>query len=244
MEQIVRPFEKFVPGSHLILGEAGSGKTRLIWSILQEKDYVEDDSINIVLTDAEKRIWSKPTRNPILTVNPFATDISWVTDPKKPGIYYCACDYAPRIITFLECLATWAIQHEKAIDNKVRIFVDFPPKYWVLSEFVEQLTRLHYIAQSQSGEENPPLEIWAVLGSLKKMSPQAKSLFENMNLVLLNPLPENWLGNISGLLNIKCENLPVLLSGIDTSRKDGYYYIPCNEAELFLNEKPIDKISY
>lgn len=112
MEQNVRPFEKFLPGSHLILGEAGSGKTRLIWSILQGKDFVEDHSINIVLTDSEKRIWYNPPNNPVHTINPYETDISWVTEPTKPGIYYCACDYAPRIITFLECLATWSI-HEK-----------------------------------------------------------------------------------------------------------------------------------
>lgn len=244
MEQIVRPFEKFSPGSHLLLGEAGSGKTRLIWSILQEKDYVEDDSINIVLTDSEKRIWHNPTRNPIITVNPYDSNISWVTDPQKPGIYYCACDYAPRIITFLECLATWAIQHEKSIDNKVRIFVDFPTKYWSLPEFVEQLNRLHYIIASQNDEDNLAIEVWAVLGSLKKISPQAKSLFQHMNLVMLNPFPENWSNNIFSLLGIKCENLPELLSGINNELKDGFYYIPCTEECLYLNNKPIEKLSF
>lgn len=242
MEQIVKPFDKFLPGSHLILGEAGSGKTRLIWSMLQEKDFAEDDSINIVLTDSEKRIWYKPTKNPIITLDPFDSDISWVTNPQKPGIYYCACDYAPRMITFLECLATWAIQNEKNIDNKVRVFVDFSSKYWLLPEFIEQLSRLHYITASQNNEENPPLEIWAVLGSLKKITPKAKSLFQHMNLIMLNPFPENWPNSILSLLDINCENLPELLTGIDNTIKEGYYYIPCNEDALYLNRNPIQKL--
>lgn len=242
MEQIVRPFEKFLPGSHLIIGEAGSGKTRLIWSLLQEKDFEEDDSINIVLTDSEKRIWSRPTRNPIVTINPFDTDISWITEPKKPGIYYCACDYPPRVITFLECLATWAIQNEQKTDNKVRVFIDFSSKYWSLPEFIEQLSRLHYITANQKGDDNPTLEIWAVLGSLRKISPKAKPLFQQVSLTLLNPFPETWSGNLSELLDSKCENLPELLTGIDKNVSDGYYYIPCNQDDLYLNKKAIPKL--
>ncbi|RNC29435.1 MAG: hypothetical protein AWM53_00433 [Candidatus Dichloromethanomonas elyunquensis] len=241
MEQVVRPFEKFLPGSHLIIGEAGSGKTRLIWSILQEKDYVEDDSINIVLTDSEKRIWYGPTQNPIITIDPYQTNISWATEPKKPGIYYCPCEYAPRIITFLECLATWAIQNEKNIDNKVRIFVDFPAKFWSLPEFVEQLNRLHYITASQDSED-PSIEIWSVFCSLKKMIPEAKILFQDINLVLLNPFPENWSNNICKLLDLKCENLPALLEAMNYSLKDGFYYIPSSEEELYLQPNPIEKL--
>jgi len=240
MEQNVKPFEKFLAGSHLIMGEAGSGKTRLIWSILQEKDYVEDESINIVLTDSEKRIWFNPAKNPIITVDPFDTNLSWATEPKKPGIYYCACEYAPRIITFLECLATWAIQNEKNINNKVRIIVDFPDKYWSLPEFVEQLNRLHYIATSQDGEENG-IEIWSVFGSAKKITAQAKALFQNVNLVFLNPFPENWSSNICKLLGLKCESLPELLAKIDNNLKDGFYYIPSTQESLYLHKKPIEK---
>lgn len=240
MEQIVQQFTKFLPGSHLIIGEAGSGKTRLIWSILQEKDFVEDDSINIVLTDSEKRIWHNPKINPIVTIYPYDTNISWVTEPKNPGIYYCACDYAPRVITFLECLATWAIQNEKGIHNTVRIFVDFPSKYWALPEFVDQLSRLHYIIASQDTEHSAPIEIWAVMGSVKKISPQTKSLFKDVNLVLLNPLSENLKNDIAGL--VKSESLPALLAGVDSGLKDGFYYIPhCPEA-IYLNAKPIVKL--
>lgn len=239
MEQIVKPFEKFLSGSHLILGEAGSGKTRLIWSILQEKDYIEDDSINIVLTDSEKRIWTNPATNPIITVDPFDPDLSWATEPKKPGIYYCACEYAPRVVTFLECLATWAIQNEENLDNKVRIFVDFPSKYWSLPEFVEQLNRLHYIIASR---EESCIEIWSVLGSLNKITSQAKNLFQHVNLVLLNPFPENWSSNFCKLLGLNCEKLPELLSGIDNSLKDGFYYIPNDEEGLYLHKNPIPKL--
>ena len=243
VEQVVKPFEKFLPGSHLILGEAGSGKTRLIWSILQEKDYVVDNSINIVLTDSEKRIWYNPSKNPIIPIDPYDTDISWVTEPNKPGIYYCACEYAPRVITFLDCLATWAIRNQNKTQTKVRIFIDFPHKYWTLPEFVEQLSRLQYIIGSpcdgdDSGAESL-VELWTVLGPLKKISSEAKTLFKNINLVLLNPFPTNWAKSIAGVLDVKNVNLPKILEGIDSEAKEGYYYIPCAEEVLYLNSKPI-----
>jgi len=242
MEQIIKPFERFFSGSHLILGEAGSGKTRLIWSILQEKDYAEDNSINIVLTDSEKRIWSNPINNPVITINPFDTDISWVTEPKNPGIYYCACEYAPRVITFLECLATWAIQNE-SFQNKVRIFIDFPTKYWNLPNFLEQLNRLHYFIAGQNGENNP-IEIWSVPGSLKKITLEAKDLFQNVNLVLLNPFPADWSTSVCNLPGLKNENFPELFALIDHNKTEGYYYIPKSETILYQNENPIKKLMF
>ncbi|AFV02436.1 hypothetical protein UNSWDHB_370 [Dehalobacter sp. UNSWDHB] len=240
MEQNVRPFEKFLPGSHLILGEAGSGKTRLIWSILQGKDFVEDHSINIVLTDSEKRIWYNPPNNPVHTINPYETDISWVTEPTKPGIYYCACDYAPRIITFLECLATWSI-HEKNIINRVRIFIDLPSKYWNIPEFAEQLGRLDYITANRKEEDGSLIEIWAAIGSLNKISSEIKSLFQHVNLIMLNPLPNGWSNKLLNLLDIKCDNLPEIVAGINSDIKDGFYYIPITEEYLALDPKPIVK---
>ncbi|NLP44469.1 MAG: hypothetical protein GX351_07555 [Peptococcaceae bacterium] len=242
MEQNVKPFEQFVPGSHLILGEAGSGKTRLIWSILQRKSYREDNSINIVLTDSEKKIWYNPPYNPVTILDPFDSDINWATNPEKPGIYYCACDYAPRVTTFLECLATWAIQHEREIKNKVRVFIDFPSKYWTQQGFVEQLIRLHYIAASQDVDNQGHIEIWAVLTSLGKISAKASPIFESSNLLLLNPMSETWLAGIKDSLKTKCENVREFLSQIDKSLKEGFYYIPCSGNELYVNKKAIDNL--
>jgi len=241
MERLIKPFEKFLPGNHLILGEAGSGKTRLIWSILQEKEFVEDNSINIVLTDSEKRIWFNPTANPIRTINPYHTDISWVAEPQKPGIYYCACEYAPRVITFLECLSTWALQNEANLMNIVRVFVDFPSKYWNLTGFIEQLTRLHYISRNR---EDDKIEIWSVLGSLKKITAASRVLFENINLVLLNPFPKDWSDNICKILDLKDERLPRLISQIDNDKPEGFYYIPKTEPVLYQNENPIKKLTF
>jgi len=241
LEKIVKPFERFFPGNHLILGEAGSGKTRLIWFLLQGKEYIEDNSINIVLTDSEKRIWSKPKNNPIVTLNPYDTDISWATNPHRPGIYYCACEYSPRIITFLECLATWAMHHENVANKTVRLFVDFSSKYWNLPEFVEQLIRLHYIVDGQH-ELNGSIEIWSVFGSLKKLPVKARPLFQKSNLVLLNPFPQEWSENISDLLSLKDEKAE-LIAQINKQQTEGYYYLPIQEDRLFLNPDPIKQIS-
>jgi len=240
MEQNVKPFEEFFSGSHLILGEAGSGKTRLIWAILQRKEFREDNSINIVLTDSEKRIWYNPPHNPVTVLNPFDSDISWATNPEKPGIYYCACDYPPRVITFLECLATWAIQQERKIKNKIRIFIDFPSKYWTLPGFIEQLTRLHYIAASQNMDDQGHIEIWAVLTSLGKISAKASPIIERSNLLLLNPMSETWLAGTKDSLKTKCENQKDFWQKIDKNLKEGFYYIPCSGEELYLNKKAIE----
>lgn len=237
MEQQVKPFENFLPGNHLILGEAGSGKTRLIWSILQSKEFFDDDSINIVLTDSEKRIWYNPSINPIMTIDPFETDIAWISQPSKPGIYYCACDYAPRINTFLECLATWAIQNQENMSYKVRIFIDFPSKFWTLPEFVEQLSRLYYISNSL---ENGQLEIWSVLCPLKKLSPKTMSIFDNTHLVLINPFPQKWGKDMSEALNLKSNNSKELVSSLKTE-EGGFYYLPDQENTVYLNPNPIQK---
>jgi len=242
LEQIAKPFEKFFPGNHLILGEAGSGKTRLIWWLLQEKEYAEDNSINIVLTDSEKRIWSRPKNYPIFVLDPYDTDISWATNPHKPGIYYCACDYAPRLVTFLECLATWAMNQENVAGKTVRLFVDLSSKYWALPEFVEQLIRLHYIMDGRN-EMDGSIEIWSVFGSLKKIPLKAKPLFQKSSLVLLNPIPQDWTENIGGFLDLK-EEKAALITQIDEQQTKGYYYLPVQDDTLFLNPDPIKQIDY
>lgn len=230
MEQNVKPFEKFLSGSHLILGEAGSGKTKLIWSILQDAEVGREQSINIVLTDSEKRMWHESNQNPVTITNPYDSDISWATNPSKPGIYYCACDYAPRIITFLECLATWAVQNENNIEQKVRVFIDISSKTWALPEFIEQVNRLHYIAASQ---EEASIEIWAVLGSVKKLPNAAKAIFARINLILLNPISPTWVEELKGSVGTKCDNLQNNLGSLPFDRKEGYYYLPCSESALY-----------
>lgn len=231
MEQNVKPFEKFFSGSHLILGEAGSGKTKLIWSILQDREYVKENSINIVLTDSQKRMWHDSYQNPVTIINPYDSDISWATNPSKPGIYHCACDYAPRIITFLECLATWAVQNEKKFEQKVRVFIDISSKIWALPEFIEQVNRLHFIASSQ---EDDSIEIWAVLGSLKKLTNQAKPIFACTNLVLINPISPSWIDELKDIVGIQCGNFRNKLDGIRVDRKDGYYYAPSDDQEIYF----------
>ncbi|MDR2736708.1 MAG: hypothetical protein LBB49_04010, partial [Gracilibacteraceae bacterium] len=152
MNQLIGPFESFSPGCHLIIGDAGSGKTRLMWVALQN-GFLEGSAINIVLTDSQKNAWYLPSKKPITTLDPYSTDISWASNPKHSGIYYCACEYIPRIITFLECLATWSIQSENEKDlapQTVRIFLDFSTKHWMLPEFVEQVSRLHYISSTRN----------------------------------------------------------------------------------------------
>lgn len=235
MEQNVKPFEEFFSGSHLILGEAGSGKTKLIWSILQDREYVKENSINIVLTDSDKRMWAESRQNPVTIINPYDSDISWVTNPSEPGIYYCACDYAPRIITFLECLATWAIQHENQIDNKVRVFIDVSSRIWALPEFIEQVNRLHFIGTSQ--EEDSPIEIWAVLGSLNKLSNQAKLVFACTNLILMNPISQTWISELKDIVGLNCGNLRDRLDSVEIGKKEGYYYAPTNHHDLYIMTK-------
>ncbi len=236
MEQQIKPFTGFLPGNHLIVGEAGSGKTRLIWNILQTRDFFQNESFNFVLTDSEKLIWSTPSKNPIAIVNPYDPDISWIANPQEPGVYYCACDYAPRVITFLECLSTWAIQ--KQLTCPVRVFVDFPEKFWTINEFVDQLTRLYYISQTVGGDY--PIEIWTVLGTYKDISPKVKSILRNSNLLIVNPLPEKWLQSFSDWLNVDPSYLINLIEEKEGQKKEGFYYVPSAEIRVFMSSKPVN----
>ncbi|MDR1603516.1 MAG: hypothetical protein LBS10_01830 [Gracilibacteraceae bacterium] len=228
MNEQTLPFTRFRPGSHLILGEAGSGKSKLIWSLLQTPDFTQNKAINIVLSDASQRMWfDETTRNPIRAIDPFNPDINWIARPSVPGIYYCACDYAPRVITFVECLATWALQAPEEAASRVRLFLDFSAKCWSRPEFVEQATRLHYIATNQ---EN--IEIWAVVGAYKKVSPLVRSLFEKTGLIFVNPFPAGLIDEICEALGLKRDTLPGL-SLVSFTRKTGFYYIPYNEEAAY-----------
>lgn len=233
MEQDVRPFEKFFPGNHLILGDVGTGKTKLVWSLLKDKEYIKEDSINIVLTDSDKRMWDETYPIPVTVKNCYDTDISWATNPSDPGIYYCACDYPPRIITFLECLATWAVQNQGKFERKLRVFIDISSKTWALPEFSEQITRLNYIASSQ--DEDFPIEIWAVLGSLNKLTNQTKSIFAGNNLILMNPLPSSLIDELKTIVGPQCGSLGDRLANIQERKNLGYYYAPCNCEEFYVH---------
>lgn len=218
MEQQIKPFTGFLPGNHFIVGEAGSGKTRLIWDILQTGNFFQHESFNFVLTDSEKRIWSTPSKHPTTIVHPYDPDISWIANPQKSGICYCACDYAPRVITFLECLSTWAVQ--KHLTCPVRVFLDFPEKFWSITEFVDQLARLYYI--SKTLHQDYPLEIWTVFGTYKTVSPKAKSFLKNSNLLIVNPLPEKWLQSFSDWLNVDPSYLINLIEENESQKKKGF----------------------
>jgi len=227
MEQTASVFETFSSGSHLIIGEAGAGKTRFMWAVLQREDF-GGNAINIVLTDSQKNVWYRPSRNLITTLDPYCLDISWVSSPSRPGIYYCACEYIPRIITFLECLATWAIQSEKDTESSsqtVRIFLDFSSKHWVLPEFVEQVARLHYISSTRGEDHAHPIELWISQGLSAKVPTKVRSFFSAFHQILLNPTPAPWIQEIPSWLGTPSPATECL-SGLDPSIKDGFYYAP------------------
>ena len=106
--------------------------------------------------------------------------------------------------------------------------------------FIEQLTRLHYIAASQNMDDQGHIEIWAVLTSLGKISAKASPIIERSNLLLLNPMSETWLAGTKDSLKTKCENQKDFWQKIDKNLKEGFYYIPCSGEELYLNKKAIE----
>jgi hypothetical protein len=225
MDQTLSAFQTFSPGSHLIIGDAGSGKTRLMWAALQS-DFLEGDAINIVLTDSQKNAWYLPSKKPITTLDPYSTDISWASNPTRSGIYYCACDYIPRIITFLECLATWAIQSENKTETApqtLRIFLDFSAKHWLLPEFVEQISRLHYISSNRGDDHAHPIELWASQGLSAKIPVKIRSYFSGFHIVMLNPAPSSWAQGISTWLG-GATAASALLQGADFQKASGFYY--------------------
>ncbi|MDR0434258.1 MAG: hypothetical protein LBH21_04235 [Gracilibacteraceae bacterium] len=231
MSEQTLPFTHFRPGSHLILGEAGSGKSKLIWATLQTPEFTQNNAVNIVLTDADQRMpFDEAIRNSVRDLEAYNTDITWITQPSEPGVYHCACDYAPRVITFIECFATWALQAPDEGGSPVRLFLDFSAKFWDRPEFVEQLARLHYIA---SNREN--IEIWAIIGSYKKVSPLARTLFEKTGLIFVNPFPAGLINEICDALGLKRDTLPGLAL-VAFERKTGFYYIPYNEKAAYWKQ--------
>lgn len=239
VEQQISPFTDFLSGNHLVLGAAGVGKTRLIWSLLQSREFCGENRINIVLTDSAKRIWQEHTETPIIPVDPYATDMRWIAEPSEPGVYFAACDYLPRVITFLECLANFGRSYEGNIPNPVRVFVDYPLKFWRDACFIEQLGRLHFISESLSSEGTQLLEVWQVLTPSKELSPKAQSLWGNSNLIVINPFTQAWLKEADIFVG---KHEPPLSAVQDVLSKDvsqGFYYLSHKAESIFLNRQAI-----
>ena len=235
----VEPFTEFVPGNHLVLGAAGVGKTRLIWSLLQSQKFCGEKRINIVLTDSAKRMWQEHTENPVIPVDPYATNMRWIAEPTEPGIYLAACDYLPRVITFLECLANFARRYEGTIPNPVRVFVDYPHKFWRDACFVEQLGRLHFISESLSDDGAQLFEIWLVLTPSKELPPNAQSLWRNSHFILMNPISQAWLQEADVFAG---KHQPPLSALKDVWSKDvsqGFYYLPHKAENILLSNQAI-----
>ncbi len=238
MEQEFQPFTNFVPGNHLVLGATGVGKSLLILSLLQTNEFSDKETINIVLTDSAKHICQYTIPNPIISVDPYSTDMRWIAEPTVPGIYYCACDYLPRIVTFLECIANFTRGAEGNLKHPIRLFLDLPPKFWKNESMVEQIERLNYISNSLIDDDFRPLTLWTVFTSLKILSPKAKVLLEKTHLVIIKPIAKSWL--IETITSL--EKLFAHLKNINDNYEDnkGFFYLPFTEEKIYSqNQVPL-----
>ena len=227
-------FSSLVPGNHLILGAAGVGKTRFIWSLLENKDFCGEHTINIVLTDSAKRNWHGPTPEPVIPVDPYSTNMRWIAEPTGPGIYFAACDYLPRAVTFLECLANFARSSEGNLKNPVRVFVDYPVKFWRDTCFLEQMERLRFISDTFSEDGVTLFNIWTVLTAGKDLTAKILAAIEKSHLIFLNPASKNVLTQVKDEL-VKYYPQFETLAGDDYKVSDsGFYYLPDNEPYIYL----------
>jgi hypothetical protein len=231
MEQKSQPFTAFVPGNHLVLGATGVGKSLFILSLLQSKGFNDKETINIVLTDSAKLIYQYTIPNPVITIDPYSTNMRWIAAPSIPGIYYCACDYLPRIVTFLECIANFTRGDEENIKYPIRLFIDFPPKFWQYESVIEQMVRLNYISNTLVDYDYRPLTLWTVFTSLKELSPKTKSILDKTNLVILKPIPQSWFTEIAASLE---KQFPHLIELDFTKENDeGFFYLVHNENIIY-----------
>ncbi|MHB8126507.1 MAG: hypothetical protein ACYDEJ_12870 [Desulfitobacteriaceae bacterium] len=238
MKQEFQPFTNFVSGNHLVLGASGVGKSLLIMSLLQTNEFSDKNTINIVLSASSKHIYQYTVPNPIISIDPYSTNLNWISEPTVPGIYYCACDYLPRIVTFLECLANFTRGGERKLQHPIRLFIDIPPKFWQDESIIEQIVRLNYISNSISDYEFRPLTLWTVFTSLKELSPKAKVLLEKTHLVIIKPIPQSWFKEILTILEKNFAHLKSINDNNENNR--GFFYLPYTEDNIYSqNQVPL-----
>ena len=235
MEQELQAFTNFFPGNHLVLGASGVGKSLLILSLLQTNEFSDKETINIVLTESAKHIFQYTIPNPIISVDPYSTDMRWIAEPTVPGIYYCACDYLPRVVTFLECIANFARGNESHLKRPIRLFLDFPPKYWQSGSMVEQVTRLNYISNTLTDDDFRPLSLWTVFTSIKELSSKAKSLLDKTHLIIIKPISKPWFVETANNLEKQFAHL----KSIDDTKGDnkGFFYLPFTDENIYTQNK-------
>lgn len=235
MEQKIQPFTNFVPGNHLVLGATGVGKSLLILSLLQTKEFSDKETINIVLTDSAKLIYQYTIPNPVISIDPYSPDMRWIAEPSVPGIYYCACDYLPRIVTFLECLANFTRGDEENLKYPIRLFIDFPPKFWQYESVIEQMVRLNYISNSLSDNNYYPLTLWTVFTSLKELTLKTRKILDQTHLVILKPIPLSWFKEITASLEEQFPDLKNL--DFATENNVGFFYLPHDKNNIYSQDR-------
>lgn len=235
MEQEFQSFTNFLPGNHLVLGATGVGKSLLILSLLQTNEFSDLEAINIVLTDSAKHICQYTIPNPIISVDPYSTDMRWIAEPRIPGIYYCACDYLPRIVTFLECIANFTRGDEGNIKLPIRLFIDFPPNFWQNQSIIEQMVRLNFISNSLTDNDLHPLTLWTVFTSLKELSTKSKILLEKTHLVIIKPLSKSWFKQTITSLEYQFAHLKNIND--NTADDKGFFYLPFTEENIYTKNQ-------
>jgi hypothetical protein len=198
---------------------------------LQTNQFSDNDTINIVLTDSAKLIYQYTIPNPVISIDPYSTDLRWIAEPSVPGIYYCACEYLPRIVTFLECIANFARGDEENLKHPIRLIIDFPPKFWRNESVIGQMLRLNYISSSFSYCEFRPLTLWSVFTSLKDLSPQTKIILDKAHLVIVKPIPQSWLKEITNSLEKQFAHLKNINN--IPENKEGFFYLPYTDTNIY-----------
>lgn len=230
----VQPFQNFLHGNHLVIGSAGVGKTRLLFSLLQNENFSNDKMIQIVLTDSQERLNQNLSPVPLAQIDPFGTDLRWIAEPSTPGIHFTSCGYIPRVTTFVECLANFVRLSEGNLPHPLRTFVDFSRRCWENAAFVEQFARLHYISESVATDEARPLSIWTVLTNLTDLPLEAHGMLPHAHLILMNPVVPSVLRDVADFLGI---DLSPSLTTLSASGKDvgGFYYIPSGKEAIYYS---------